>query len=221
MNVLVTGAGGFVGQVLASALVADSAISKLTLTDVSEPPHPTKSAHTNVETHCVAADLTSDETCRFLFTPDLTVIYLLHGLMSGAAEANLELGLAVNLDSMRRILDILRNVNTGVKVVFPSSCAVYGPPESAEAVITERDAPLPGTSYGSQKLICETLLNDFSRRGLLDARILRLPTVSEQPLHLITGKAVLIMCRSWFDQAHLPEQPPPSHRESSASRSKV
>ena len=99
--------------------------------------------------------------------------------MSGAAEANLELGLKVNLDSMRRILDILREVNPGVKVVFPSSCAVYGPPESPEAVITERDAPLPGSSYGAQKLISEILLNDFSRRGLLDGRILRLPTVGQ------------------------------------------
>lgn len=180
MNVIVTGAGGFIGQALASALVADAAISNLTLTDVSEPPHPTRSAHANVEIRCVAADLTSLETCQSLFTSNLTVIYLLHGLMSGAAEANLELGLAVNLDSMRSILDILRTVNTRVRVVFPSSCAVYGPPESPEVVITERDAPLPGTSYGAQKLITETLLNDFSRRGLLDGRILRLPTVGEQ-----------------------------------------
>ena len=187
MNIIVTGAGGFIGQALASALVADYAVSKLTLTDVSEPPRPTKEAHHSVETHCVAADLTSVETCRSLLTPDLTVIYLLHGLMSGAAEANLELGLAVNLDSMRHILDTLRNVNPGAKVVFPSSCAVYGPPESAEALITERDVPLPGTSYGAQKLITETLLNDFSRRGLLDGRILRLPTVSEHRLDILAG----------------------------------
>ena len=97
--------------------------------------------------------------------------------MSGAAEANLELGLKVNLNSVRQIFDILREVNPRVKVVFTSSCAVYGPPVSPEAVITERDAPLPGTSYGAQKLICEVLLNDFSRRGLLDGRIVRLPTV--------------------------------------------
>lgn len=176
MNVIVTGAGGFIGQALAAALVADSSVSKLTLTDVTEPPSPS-TAHSNVETHCVAADLTSVETCKSLFTADLTAIYLLHGLMSGAAEANLELGLKINLDSMRSIFDILREVKPGARVIFPSSCAVYGPPESPESVITERDAPLPGSSYGAQKLISEILLNDFSRRGLLDGRILRLPTV--------------------------------------------
>lgn len=178
MNVIVTGAGGFIGQALTAALLTDSSVTKLTLSDVSEPPLPS-SARSNIETHCVAADLTSVETCKSLFTADLTVIYLLHGLMSGAAEVNLELGLKVNLDSMRCILDILREVNPGVRVVFPSSCAVYGPPERPGSVITERDAPLPGSSYGAQKLISEILLNDFSRRGLLDGRILRLPTVGQ------------------------------------------
>ena len=185
MNVIVTGAGGFIGQALAVALLADSSLSKLTLTDVTEP-HLPSATRSNIETRCIAADLTSVEACKSLFTADLTVIYLLHGLMSGAAEANLELGLKVNLDSMRHILDILREVKPGVKVVFPSSCAVYGPPESPEAVVTERDAPLPGSSYGAQKLISEILLNDFSRRGLLDGRILRLPTVS-RPHSAIPG----------------------------------
>ncbi|MCJ1467660.1 hypothetical protein MMC07_006285 [Pseudocyphellaria aurata] len=180
MNVIVTGAGGFIGQILAAALVADSSVSKLTLTDLTEPPLPS-TPHSKVETRCVAADLTSVETCKSLFTADLTVIYLLHGLMSGSAEANLELGLKINLDSMRQIFDILREVKPGVRVVFPSSCAVYGPPGSPKSVITERDAPLPGTSYGAQKLISEVLLNDFSRRGLLDGRILRLPTIMVRP----------------------------------------
>lgn len=98
--------------------------------------------------------------------------------MSGASEANLELGIKVNLDATRHILDILRVHKPGVKIVYPSTTAVYGPPESAKELTTERTAPLPGSSYGAQKLMIETLLNDFSRRGLLDARILRLPTVS-------------------------------------------
>lgn len=178
MNIIVTGASGFIGQALAAALLPDPSVSKLTLTDVTVPPLPF-AAHSKIEIKCVAADLTSVKTCKSLFTADLTVIYLLHGLMSGAAEANLELGLKVNLDSMRCILDILREMNPGVRVVFTSSCAVYSPPESPEAVVTERDAPLPGSSYGAQKLISEILLNDFSRRGLLDGRILRLPTVGQ------------------------------------------
>lgn len=179
MNILVTGAGGFIGQALASALLQDPDVSNLSLTDVFEPTLPSSSISYNVR--CIKADLTSVETCESLFTRDLTVVYLLHGLMSGAAEENLELGLKVNIDSMRQILDILRRVNSSVKVVYPSSIAVYGPPEGDDKVVTEQTTPLPGSSYGAQKLICETLLNDYSRRGILDGRILRLPTVVVRP----------------------------------------
>lgn len=102
--------------------------------------------------------------------------------MSSAAEANLELGLKVNLDSTRQIFDVLRQTNPGVKVVYPSSLAVYGPPATPSTKITELDTPVPGTSYGAQKHICETLLDDYSRRGLLDGRVCRLPTVSHKAI---------------------------------------
>tara|TARA_R110002060_G_scaffold7827_8_gene11781 strand:- start:1623 stop:2351 length:729 start_codon:yes stop_codon:yes gene_type:complete len=99
--------------------------------------------------------------------------------MSGAAEANLDLGLRVNIDSTRFILDVLRKIKPGITVVFPSSLAVFGPSEGR--LVTETTMPLPGSSYGAEKLICEILLNDFSRRGLIDGRILRLPTIIVRP----------------------------------------
>lgn len=99
--------------------------------------------------------------------------------MSSAAEASLDLGLRVNIDSTRYILDILRKVKPGITVIFPSSLAVFGPSEGQ--VVTETTMPLPGSSYGAEKLICEILLNDFSRRGLIDGRILRLPTIIVRP----------------------------------------
>lgn len=179
LRVLITGAGGFIGQALTSALLSDPLVSHITITDVIEPTVPRQKTPSGVQIRHVKADLTSSSICESLFTHDLTLIYLLHGIMSGAAEANLELGLTVNIDSTRQILGILRRVNPGVKVIYPSSLAVYGPPERKDSYITESNAPLPGSSYGAQKLICETLLNDFSRRGLLDGRILRLPTVRD------------------------------------------
>ena len=178
LKVVITGAAGFIGQALTSALLSDEAISNIVLTDVVEPSIPRwTGSKSHVQMRCLKADLTSHETCEALFTPDINIVYLLHGLMSGASEANLELGIKVNIDSMRQILDILREVNQGVKVIFPSSTAVYGPPDGPDEVVTERIAPLPGSSYGAQKHITETLLNDYSRRGLLDGRIVRLPTV--------------------------------------------
>ena len=176
-NCIITGAGGFVGQALASALLADPLIAKLTLTDVFKPEVPQTKSQSGVEIRCLDADLTSLEACQSLFTPDVNLIYLLHGIMSGAAEANLELGLRVNIDSTRQILDILRRTNPGVKVVYPSSLAVYGPPATPTTKITELNTPVPGSSYGAQKHICETLIDDYSRRGLLDGRVCRLPTV--------------------------------------------
>ena len=177
LKILITGAAGFIGQALASALLSDNAISHITLTDIEEPKIPRdKGAIGTIRVKCLNADLTSRETCKELFTPDINLVYLLHGLMSGASEANPELGLEVNIDSMRQIFDILREVNPGTKIVFASSTAVYGPPDGADAM-TERTAPSPGSSYGAQKHITETLLNDYSRRGLLDGRIVRLPTV--------------------------------------------
>ena len=184
MTILITGAGGFIGQRLAATLMVDPSVTQLVLTDVLEPglPHLPESAVAtstcNVRT--VAADLTKLHVCEQLLTQHLTHVYLLHGIMSGAAEANLDLGLAVNVDSMRHIMDTLRTVKPGIRVIFPSSLAVFGP-MAEDDIVTESAMPLPQSSYGAQKYICETLLNDFSRRGLLDGRILRLPTVIVRP----------------------------------------
>lgn len=179
MNILITGAAGFIGQALTAALLSDSSISSLVLTDIVEPDVPSSEANFTAEIRSIKADITDKATCEKLFTGDLTHIYLLHGLMSSAAEANLDLGLRVNVDSTRMILDILRKVKPGIRVIYSSACAVFGPSEGK--VVTESTMPAPASSYGAQKLMCETLLNDFSRRGLIDGRILRLPTIIVRP----------------------------------------
>ena len=175
--ILITGAGGFVGQALAAALLSDPTVERIALTDIIEPPIPEPRAPSRVPIDPLACDLTSREGCEHLLKLQFDVVYLLHGIMSGASEANLELGIKVNLDATRHILDGLRIHKPGIKVVYPSTTAVYGPPGSPQELTTERIAPAPCSSYGTQKLMIEALLNDFSRRGLLDARILRLPTV--------------------------------------------
>lgn len=181
-HILITGAGGFIGQALATSLLEDKNVRSLILTDVLPPKIPTKSAPVDISTF--AADLTDPETCSRLITPEVTTIYLLHGIMSGQAEADLELGLRVNIDSMRFITDAIRKQqdqrSKPIRVVFPSSLAVFGPAKENE-VVTENTMPLPQSSYGAEKSITEILLNDFSRRGILDARIVRLPTIIVRP----------------------------------------
>ncbi|KAJ4358313.1 uncharacterized protein N0V89_002895 [Didymosphaeria variabile] len=176
-HILITGAGGFIGQELANSLLASNTSVHLTLADVFEPPSADSS-----RTKSVKADLTSPAAVdSLLFTQQWSACYLLHGIMSGGAEANLDLGLAVNIDSHRLTLDHLRKYQPGVVVVFPSSLAVYGPPESPDQQYDEKTIPVPQSSYGAEKLIVETLVNDYSRRGLIDGRVVRLPTVIVRP----------------------------------------
>lgn len=173
MRVIITGAGGFVGQILAKKLIEVDPDAKLILADVQAPPNPTKS--TKVD--CIGADLTKADTREALIDRSPDAIYILHGIMSSGAEANLELGLSVNFDSVRGLLDTIRVKKPGTKVIFTSSCAVFGR-AAVKNVATETDVvPMPESSYGTQKLMVEYLVNDYSRRGLIDGRVVRLPTV--------------------------------------------
>ena len=173
MKVLITGAGGFVGQILAKRLIESNTADALILADVNPPPNPTSSQ----SVQCTAADLTSLSACEDLIAQQPDAVYILHGIMSSGSEANLELGLRVNFESVRQLLDTIRAKRPGIKVVFTSSCAVFGR-KAVENVATETDiVPMPESSYGTQKLMIEFLLNDYSRRGLIDGRVVRLPTV--------------------------------------------
>jgi nucleoside-diphosphate-sugar epimerase len=175
-HILITGAGGFIGQGLAASLLQAESNTQLTLADVFEPPTPDASRTSSVKSDLTQASAVDD----LLGSQTWHACYLLHGIMSGGAEANLDLGLAVNLDSHRMVLDYLRKNQPGVIVVFPSSLAIYGPAEPGD-VVSETTIPIPQSSYGAEKLIIETLVNDFSRRGLIDGRVTRLPTVIVRP----------------------------------------
>lgn len=180
MSIIITGASGYVGQELAAALLSSSPDITVTLTDVIEPEVPASATQHAARVKRIQADLTSPHAVEDLFpaTQRFDTVYLLHGIMSSGSEANFELGMRVNLDATRCILDRLRTTAPGTKVVFTSSLAVYGLAPPGLLIDEGNFPPVPGTSYGSQKLIIETLLNDYSRRGFLDGRTVRLPTVT-------------------------------------------
>ena len=107
------------------------------------------------------------------------VIVHLAGVVSGEAEADFEKGYRVNLDGTRALLEAVRAAGLHPRFVFASTEAVFGAP--FPDVIPDDLAPQPLTSYGTQKLISELLVNDYSRRGFLDGVSLRFPTICVRP----------------------------------------
>ncbi len=106
-------------------------------------------------------------------------VFHLAAVVSGAAEADFDLGLRVNLDGTRALLEALRGEGRRPKVVFSSSVAVFG--GALPEVVDDATTPMPQSSYGVQKLIGELLVGDYSRKGYVDGRAVRLPTIVVRP----------------------------------------
>ncbi|KAF9446643.1 NAD(P)-binding protein [Macrolepiota fuliginosa MF-IS2] len=175
-TILITGAAGFLGSLLAKTLAKEGAI-RLILTDVVEPSPPP-----GLQAKVMKADLTDDHQIRQLYEtgygiPD--VIYCMHGTMSRGAEDNFDLGLKINVNSVVALLQTTRHygaqANKLIKFVFTSSLAVYGGP--LPEVVTPSTIAVPQGAYGTEKLTCELYINEFTRRGFVDGRICRLPTI--------------------------------------------
>ncbi|MDN2694959.1 SDR family oxidoreductase [Janthinobacterium sp. SUN073] len=184
MKVLITGGAGFLGQRLARQLLAQGqltdshgqlqTISELVLVDVVAA-HDFNDARVKV----VTGDIADGALMRATINTQTTSIFHLAAIVSGQAEADFELGMRINLDASRLLLDVCRELGHKPKVVFTSSVAVYG--GKLPDVVQDTTALNPQSSYGAQKAIGELLLNDYSRRGFVDGRVLRLPTISVRP----------------------------------------
>jgi nucleoside-diphosphate-sugar epimerase len=187
MKILITGGAGFVGARLARTLLQRGtldgrAITRIVLADQAPAP----------------ADLVADPRiearvgpllahCEGLRGETVDGVFHLASAVSGECEADFDLGLRSNLDSTRALLDALRSrVNAGAtpaKLVFSSSVAVFGPDAAVPMppIVTDTTLPAPQTSYGIQKLICEHLVADYTRKGYIDGRSARLMTVTVRP----------------------------------------
>jgi nucleoside-diphosphate-sugar epimerase len=176
MRILITGAAGFIGQLVAKRFLDESSIHSLILTDIFEPPIPTGAKHAqNVK--CITADLCTQSST--VVTKDIEAVYIFHGIMSSGAEADFELGMKANFDATRALLDTIRKTCPGAKVIYASSQAVYN--NSVTLPVTESQLPTPETSYGAEKMMCEYLINDYTRRGFINGISLRFPTVCVRP----------------------------------------
>ncbi len=110
---------------------------------------------------------------------DTDAIFHLAAIVSGQAEADFDLGMQINFDATRLILERARRNENRPRVVFTSSVAVFGAP--LPPIVQDDTAAVPQSSYGAQKLMCELLVHDCSRKGFIDGRALRMPTISVRP----------------------------------------
>ncbi|MER9414651.1 SDR family oxidoreductase [Mesorhizobium sp. M0306] len=181
MRILITGAAGMVGRKLIARLAKDGTlggrkIAALDLHDIVPPQAPVLEG-VSISVH--TSDLAAPGATANLVAPRPDVIFHLAGVVSGEAEANFDLGYRVNLDGTRALFDAIRLAAYTPRVVFTSSIAVFGAP--FPDIIPDEFHPTPLTSYGTQKLIGEALLADYTRRGFFDGIGIRLPTICVRP----------------------------------------
>lgn len=184
MHILITGGAGFIGQKLARKLAEigtlnGQKINKMTLADIVEP----AKIEAGFDIAYSVADLSQDADVEKLFVDKPDTIYHLAAVVSGAAEADFDLGMRVNLGGTINVLKFAAAQKDATgnlpMVLYASSCAVHG--GDAPDPVVDGIELNPQTSYGAQKAMGELLLNDYSRKGYLDGRGFRLPTVSIRP----------------------------------------
>ncbi len=181
MQVVITGAAGFVGRKLTAKLLGRGSltgrsgrpetIDRLVLFDTVAAPA-IDDPRVRVET----GDITDGSRIDQVIDDDTDSIFHLAAVVSAASEADFDLGFRVNLDGTRHVLEAARRLAHRPRVMFASSIAVYGGADLPEVV--DDGTPLtPLTSYGAAKSIGEFLITDYSRKGYIDGRALRLPTI--------------------------------------------
>jgi nucleoside-diphosphate-sugar epimerase len=174
MHILITGGAGFLGRKLAAALLARPNVSKLTLVDIAAGPD-----MGDARVRSLAGDLGDPALLDAALAGGVDGVYHLAAVVSGEAEANFDLGWRVNVDATRALLERCRKLGTKPRLLFASSCAVFGGPLPAR--LADDQALMPQSSYGAQKAVGEMLVHDYARKGYVDGRSLRLPTVTVRP----------------------------------------
>jgi NAD(P)-dependent dehydrogenase (short-subunit alcohol dehydrogenase family) len=171
MHLLVIGAAGMIGRKVADAVAAsgrlgDRDVSRLTLADTVKPEIPNAFSG---EGASLALDISDPRAAHQLVVGRPDVIIHLAAIVSGEAELDFDKGYRINLDGTRHLFDAIRHLSEMdgycPRVVFSSSVAAFGAPVPDEIDDTFLTAPL--TSYGTQKVIGELLLQDYTPPRLL------------------------------------------------------
>ncbi|MDO9603155.1 NAD-dependent epimerase/dehydratase family protein [Hydrogenophaga sp.] len=177
-HVVVTGAEGFVGQVLVRRLLNDGLngrpVRRLSLMDVRFAAPPADERVRQIE-----GSIADPAVRARAYDGAVDAVFHLASVPGGAAEKNYELGREINLDATLGLLEDLRAQAQPPRFVFASTIAVYG--EHLPAEVDEHTLPNPGLSYGAHKLAGEYLVADATRKGWVQGCSLRLPGVVARP----------------------------------------
>lgn len=184
MKILVTGAAGFLGRRLIEALLLRGSI-----TDRAGQPQPigqivafdmvALEGIDDPRVTVVCGDIANPEVLDSLIDASTDSIFHLAAVVSSQAEADFELGMRINFTATQNMLERIRLLGTCPKWVMTSSVAVFGGqlPER----VRDDQVWAPQSSYGTQKAMNDLLLADYSRRGFVDGRSLRMPTIVVRP----------------------------------------
>ena len=178
MHILITGANGFIGRHLIKKLIDEAesrGISRITALDLSLE---------LVEDHPLIKKMSGSFADPEILTSALEkypadCVFHLASVPSGLAQSNYSLGVNVNIQGTMALLEKLKDQGNLPTLIFASSIAVYGKPATAE--VNDDTLPTPNLTYGSQKVIGETLVADFVRRGWIKGCSLRLPGIVARP----------------------------------------
>jgi nucleoside-diphosphate-sugar epimerase len=177
MKVLVTGAAGFLGSRVITALLAGMRngppVSRIVAADIVRCPIADPRIAARVGTISDPAFVGS------IVGDQVDLVFHLAAVLSGESEAAFDLGMRVNVDGTRNLLEACRGLGTVPRFVFSSTVAVFG--DDLPDVVPEDSVLRPQSSYGTAKAIAELLVGEYSRRGFVDGVSCRLATVTVRP----------------------------------------
>lgn len=172
-TILITGGSGFLGTLTARRILRETPDQKILLTDIVR--HP-RTGSLSGKVAFVPADLSDPRACLDLLTPDTSAVYHFASLVSGGAERDFAAGFNANVRATINLLEACRERGARARFFFASSIATFGG-ERLPEVVDDWTHQHPQNSYGVAKVIGEQLLNDYSRKGYVDGRAMRLPAI--------------------------------------------
>jgi nucleoside-diphosphate-sugar epimerase len=177
MRIVITGGLGMLGTELARRLRATRPQDELVLLDM---PAALAAPDDLADAKVLRGDIRDEALLReALDSPEVAIVHLA-SVVSAGAERDFDAALEVNVDGGRALVEACRAHATAPRLVFTSSLAVFGG-ELALGPVDDDTRPTPSTTYGATKAMLELLFADATRKGFLDARSARPPTVIVRP----------------------------------------